>query len=281
MDPFKERPKKQEMQLVLEQSSSKKDEKKRVWLRVGARLGHFVLSVFVVMGISLNKNSSLYGAVTTGSTTVELVLFPILIVASFCFYFTASLMDPGYVPLTSEGHEDTTTLIKSDRAYFCRWCDQAQPLRSKHCRDCDRCVRRFDHHCPWLGNCVGEKNHRFFLFFLLAEDLLIFLCIGMTWDTSRSSDEVLQWVQYNGILLICGIILFFGGLAVTALLCCHLYLVLHGVTTWEHVSHSKITYLRRWPDDSTPFNLGYCRNCLIFCCYCNVQNWEKYIKSLT
>jgi len=286
MDPFKERPdEKPDMQLILEQSTTEKTtDSRKKYNRIAARVGHTLLSVLVLAGICFNPNSSIYRAVASGTHTLEIYILPALVISTFVTYYIASLMNPGYVPISAveeNSEEDTTTLIKSDHAFYCRWCDQSQPLRSKHCRDCDRCVRRFDHHCPWLGNCVGERNHRMFIFFLMFEDILIFKCIGMVWQTSRSSAVVVEWMQYNGILVICGIVLFIGGLAVTALACCHLYLILHGLTTWEHVSHGRITYLKRWPEDTTPFNFGYCKNCFMFCCYCNTQNWEKYLKSLT
>ena len=48
-----------------------------------------------------------------------------------------------------------------------------------------------------------------------------------------------------------------------------------------HSFQFQITYLKRWPEDSGPFNFGYCKNCFVFCCYCSIQNWEKYVKSLS
>lgn len=285
MDPFVERPEKQEqqptLQLVLEERSETQDDRKRRYIRIAARCGHTILSLFVLAGVCFNSNSPIYQAVESDDN-LTVIIFVAMVVVPFTFYYVASLLNPGYVPIVAEEMAaDRATLLKSTSNYYCRWCDQAQPMRSKHCRECNRCVRRFDHHCPWLGNCVGERNHRYFVLFLFFEDLLIFRCIGLAWDTSRSSGEALEWIQFNGILVICAIVLVIGALAVSALFCCHMYLVLNGLTTWEHVSHNKITYLKRWPEDSTPFNFGYCKNCFVFCCYCSTQNWEKYIKSLT
>jgi len=281
MDPFRERADKSDMQLVLEKSEKPKVDDRKMWIRIGARSGHTLLSLFVISSICINKHSTIYLSATNGDM-FELISFAVLVTLTYLFYLTASLMDPGYVPIQSEENEsDRITLIKSEQGYYCRWCDQNQPLRSKHCRDCGRCVRRFDHHCPWLGNCVGERNHRVFLLFLLFEDFLILRCIQMLWEAIYPAEDIIEWIQYNGILCVSAVILLIGALAVSALLCCHIYLVLHGLTTWEHVSHGKITYLRRWPEDNSPFNFGYCKNCYVFCCYCSTQNWEKYLKTLT
>lgn len=48
-----------------------------------------------------------------------------------------------------------------------------QPMRAKHCQTCKRCIRRFDHHCPWIENCVGERNHRWFVVYLMVQLLAL------------------------------------------------------------------------------------------------------------
>lgn len=53
----------------------------------------------------------------------------------------------------------------------CRTCNIRRPARCSHCAFCDNCVLDFDHHCFWIGNCVGARNHKSFLFFLVATTL--------------------------------------------------------------------------------------------------------------
>ena len=62
MDPFVERPEKQlsqqpTLQLVLEERSETQDDRKRRYIRIAARCGHTLLSIFVLSGICFNKNS--------------------------------------------------------------------------------------------------------------------------------------------------------------------------------------------------------------------------------
>lgn len=68
-------------------------------------------------------------------------------------------------PTSKEIREKDTFFV--ERRY-CTLCNIEQPIRSKHCRSCDKCVARYDHHCPWIGVCVGEKNHQYFYWFLVA-----------------------------------------------------------------------------------------------------------------
>lgn len=60
-------------------------------------------------------------------------------------------------------------------------CFKQQPMRSKHCQTCQHCVRRYDHHCPWIENCVGERNHRWFVFYLAFQLLVLLWGLRIAW----------------------------------------------------------------------------------------------------
>mmetsp|Transcript_8641 Transcript_8641/g.9354 ORF Transcript_8641/g.9354 Transcript_8641/m.9354 type:complete len:387 (-) Transcript_8641:338-1498(-) len=50
----------------------------------------------------------------------------------------------------------------------CKTCKITRPPMASHCSNCNNCVKRFDHHCAVIGNCIGERNHVFFVRFLVA-----------------------------------------------------------------------------------------------------------------
>ena len=61
-----------------------------------------------------------------------------------------------------------------DPIQLCPDCLVIRTPRSRHCSTCNRCVERFDHHCPWINNCIGQRNHIYFMWFLIC----IFTTIG-------------------------------------------------------------------------------------------------------
>merc|ERR1712190_505397 len=103
--------------------------------------------------------------------------------------------------------------------------------------DCGVCVRTHDHHCPWIGTGVGENNRILFLCYLVLQitELVLFFFEGVK-GISILEPSVLLVV---GLLLIA--MLFF---MVVCLLSFHSYLLLANLTTWEHVSWNRISYLK-------------------------------------
>ncbi|KAL6114904.1 zdhhc12 [Pungitius sinensis] len=201
------------------------------------------------------------------------VLFFLLVMLSVLFYFAVSLMDPGFVlsdsvKAASEEEESMIPQSSTPRPRRCGYCLLQQPMRAKHCPTCQRCVRRFDHHCPWMENCVGERNHRWFLVYLLVQLLALLwalhialsgLAPGASWDL---------WLRANCFLLAALVVLGVFSAVVLLLLGIHLYLASVNCTTWEFVSRHRVSYLKNRGDERSPFDRGLLCNLWDFFCAC-------------
>lgn len=197
----------------------------------------------------------------------------------YCFY-KSWRGDPGVVTASREQRLRTIAELAEagrggfDPARFCSACLVRRPLRSKHCAVCDRCVARFDHHCPWVGNCIGEKNHRYFVGFLLA---LLVGCVGMVWGSSeyfraecpaQPEPDVLAvlsgWASCNAWLMWVATNCALHAVWVAVLAACQLYLVVClGVTTNEQLNRGRYRHFA--PGRRSPFSRGPLRNCAELC----------------
>ncbi|XP_068454966.1 palmitoyltransferase ZDHHC12-B-like [Clinocottus analis] len=208
------------------------------------------------------------------------VLFFLLVMLSVLLYFAVSLMDPGFVltDTVKGSNEELESMIPQSltpRLRRCGYCLLQQPMRAKHCQTCKRCVRRFDHHCPWMENCVGERNHRWFMVYLLVQLLALLWALhaalsglspGVSWE---------PWLRANGFLLAAlGVVGVFSAV-VLVLLGCHLYLVSINCTTWEFMSRHRISYLKNRGDEHNPFDRGPLCNLRDFFCACGAVAWEQ------
>ncbi|EDV28136.1 expressed hypothetical protein [Trichoplax adhaerens] len=155
----------------------------------------------------------------------------------------------------------------------CGFCRTIQPIRAKHCADCKRCIRRWDHHCPWVANCIGERNHRFFWAFLLVESTLIIWTIRITWTSIMWKGNLSSTFGSHIINIFALVVLVFFMIISASLLCCHTVLIFSGKTTWEFVSHSRITYLKHLQEDQNPFDEGMLANVFNFLCRFKVRDW--------
>jgi len=147
---------------------------------------------------------------------------------------------------------------------YCTLCNIEQPIRSKHCRSCDKCVARYDHHCPWIGVCVGEKNHQYFYWFLIAHlielgwadvELILFMV----------NDDRDDWIKHNIGRIILALFLTAFFVFVASLTVFQTHLLIHNLTTWEKLSWNKITYLKDWEKKwGSPFSQGIRNNIAYF-----------------
>lgn len=248
------------------------------WIRTGflVRLSHTLLTWTTTLILILH-DTELRRCEERGELLLP-ALFFLLVVTSVFLYFIVSLMDPGFVltDTVKGSNEETESMIPStSRLRRCGFCLLQQPMRAKHCQTCGRCVRRFDHHCPWIENCVGERNHRWFIVYLLVQLLVLLWALHIALSGVSPAVSWQLWFRANGFLLAAlGLVGVFSAV-VLLLLCCHLYLASVNCTTWEFMSRHRISYLKSRGDEENPFDRGVLCNLRDFFCVCRTVAWEQ------
>ncbi|KAM8933698.1 palmitoyltransferase ZDHHC12 [Pelodytes ibericus] len=218
-----------------------------------------------------------------GVLLLQPVGFVFLVVCSVVLYYAVSLMDPGYV---LSDWEEKTPAINEDEGNRplqlsspvhlrrCGFCLVKQPMRARHCKSCQHCVRRFDHHCPWIENCVGESNHRLFILYLCIQLTVLVWAFRLSWSGFHSAAAWKEWLHTNVFLLMASVLVGIFTAVVSLLLVSHLYLISYNVTTWEFMSHHRISYLKHCDSDTSPFDKGIIRNIWSFFCTFGNVAWE-------
>jgi hypothetical protein len=159
---------------------------------------------------------------------------------------------------------------------YCTTCSCTQPLRTKHCDDCNRCVRTFDHHCPWIGTCIGEGNRARFLLYLCVEFfaiLWLFVNGILRINTHAGEREKIGPLA----LLILAITVMSIFLLMTGILgIYHAFLACVNLTTWEHSSWWRISYLEGLDKrEGSPFSTNsILGNCVVFWSRGSGVDWQ-------
>lgn len=162
------------------------------------------------------------------------------------------------------GHE-----LEPARTGRCQKCGSIKPERTHHCRICKRCVLKYDHHCPWINQCVGIGNERHFILFMAY---LIVCCgfllvlglptawevIGMPYHWPHRTPQVMFLLIYIVAIAL--------GIAVSAMLSWHLYLIGRGQTSVENhdFSQYKKVAASRGQTFVNSYDLGIRRNFALF-----------------
>ncbi|XP_066188795.1 palmitoyltransferase ZDHHC12 [Sylvia atricapilla] len=243
------------------------------------RAAHAALSAALLLGLLLHR-TDLQKQEERGELLQPLI-FVLLVLCSVLLYFKVSLMDPGFVKPEEEvkegenkGQGVVIPQIPGDiKLRRCGYCLVKQPMRAKHCQLCQHCVRRYDHHCPWLENCVGERNHPLFIVYLSVQ-LVVLLWGGHVAWSGLYFEQSWEWVQHNIFLLVSFLLIFTFTIVVLLLLVSQLYLISCNTTTWEFMSHHRISYLRH-SELENPFDQGIILNLWRFFCSRHLTAWEN------
>ena len=158
------------------------------------------------------------------------------------------------------GFGDSERDISSNSNFYCSKCKIYTPLRASHCNSCKYCIKRRDHHCPLLGICIDQMNHKTYIKFIFSElclDLQIFVyalhpalidCPFRIWFITSFQSA-----------LISGISLFYI-IQLLMILRRQMKNILSNKTIWENERSDRITYLKNWSYQQSPFSKGYTNN---------------------
>mmetsp|Transcript_17071 Transcript_17071/g.19168 ORF Transcript_17071/g.19168 Transcript_17071/m.19168 type:complete len:365 (+) Transcript_17071:359-1453(+) len=181
-----------------------------------------------------------------------------LFLSTVVFMLLTQFSDPGIIPRRKvfalngsvpEKFSSEVVIRTPDHGLkYCNTCQIYRPERTSHCRDCDNCVEVFDHHCPYVNNCVGKRNYRYFVGFLISLSslgLCDFVGFILLLTSENDQDHSERTIIDNSIFMIVLIILIsvpalIMTLLVLYLFVCHVFLILRGETTKEHIRKKKL-----------------------------------------
>lgn len=247
-------------------------------IAVNKILNHFVLPSYETVGVTPLSllRTPLYAGLFSGSvfwllfvwltkiipkTIIEEFwsnLFLISTLSSITYLLMRLLRsDPGRVPAEKD-HEKVRATIsellsigKFDTRHFCIETWVRKPLRSRFSSLSSSLVARFDHYCPWIYNDVGVKNHKMFIFFIIAIEAAIwtFACLCMEYfdeleDNNEeykgeikcfllSNDNLCAGLTYDLFTSLILLWVIFQSIWVGFLIIVQLFQILKGVTNYE------------------------------------------------
>ncbi|XP_055001719.1 palmitoyltransferase ZDHHC1 isoform X2 [Sorex araneus] len=186
-------------------------------------------------------------------------------------HLTAVTIDPADANVRDKSYTGNLPIFnRSQHAHVienlhCNLCDVNVSERSKHCSACNKCVCGFDHHCKWLNNCVGERNYRLFLHSVVTALLGVLLLVVVAsyvfveffvnpmqlrtdshfQDLKNDTEEWFMFlpaaplkIQAPVIPVLAAVLILLGLLSIALLghlLCFHIYLMWHKLTTYEYI----------------------------------------------
>lgn len=183
-----------------------------------------------------------------GLTWAALIYFNIVAGMTYVTWIRAMITDPG----DPKYHAQTDCEV-GNNVRKCKHCGGWKPPRTHHCRTCNRCVLKMDHHCPWVNNCVGFRNQKFYMLYIIYNELMCgggFLLAAvryyLTGFPSLTTETAIP-IMHAVIGMVTGAVFFLGVFILFAL---QAYFILFNVTNIEYYEK----------DNNGQFDLGVMHN---------------------
>lgn len=119
----------------------------------------------------------------------------------------------------------------SNKRMICRVCNRYKPKRAHHCSKCNKCFLKYDHHCDIFNTCIEFKKYKFFICFLVINEIfLIYTIVILSIILDFKNTKTFSSVLYTIDIVVLGISLFYN----TSFLIYHMLLISRNETTVEN-----------------------------------------------
>ena len=128
----------------------------------------------------------------------------------FCFITEPGIIPRNYPSLKIRDYTDKIIYSKISKKPIiriqknCAVCSIRRPKKCQHCFFCDNCIEEFDHHCQYVSNCIGQRNKKYFIFyiffyFIFLIQIYIFSFFHFCFSFRTYKDDILE--IYNNIYI--------------------------------------------------------------------------------
>uniref|UniRef100_A0AC35TZZ2 Palmitoyltransferase n=1 Tax=Rhabditophanes sp. KR3021 TaxID=114890 RepID=A0AC35TZZ2_9BILA len=231
--------------------------------------------IIVVMGLYFGFDAPFIGSEVSWAIPVVVAILFLVVLGTL---LKTSFSDPGILPRATAlevaefdrqceeaGLGRSNKPVKSItikglnfKLKYCNTCRIYRPPRTSHCSICDNCIMSFDHHCPFVGNCVGQRNYRYFYFFIVSLTILNLLVMGSSVAhlvmLAKEKSSFVDCIKESPVSVFIFAACFLSIWSIIGLAGFHTYLLATAQTTNEDIKGTFNTKLR--PTAQNPFSRG-------------------------
>ncbi|CAH1407411.1 unnamed protein product [Nezara viridula] len=156
---------------------------------------------------------------------------------------------------------------------LCPECNVKIPPRTFHCYTCQACILMRGQHCAWFNCCIGEKNHKWYMLFLIFSIVYLLFCANLILTTACHPVQFIgaimlpddcSEVYFDSLCALCFVTSIYcieAAIFIMSVFVFEIWLISLGMTGHEYRNRSKRSFFCGLLS-SRPYSKGIIRNWL-------------------